>query len=730
MKPFRDERGFTTTSMVLSLLITLALVFSAAQVYRVNSASAEVQDVADAAALAAEGQVAEFLIIARFCDAVVLSLTLTGVTVTGLGIAALCTPPTAAASAELIEAGKSLLKARDEFADRAARVLDKLQEALPYLAAAGAANVARANNRDSSGASYLGIAVLVPAEGESLAFDGIDEARGLADDVGEQADEIREKARRAEEAAQEANRHKERAFAHDCGDNPAYCMYERASALAGMAGAENPLFESVDTWSFSIALGRAQAYYGRRAAIEAPADGSVDERARSALRARFYEYAARTVGEGYVRENADSFEASFPQLPANTSEMRSTALYTEAAYPITSVVVELESDDIEDGEGAAGAEAASEVEYVMHAWPGCPEVQEHGASATGSIADMESNGYPTCPVCGFTAASMGKVAAASTSISNGFEYHYRIVAEEAEGYERARREAKGPTDEVKQQAGSLLERLGEILKDAANKRLEAAPPGRYGAVAFVVNNGRTPAAGSLSSSFVSGGGSLGVRAAASAATLVDEGSDEGRNVINSALDGLRADGGAAVGVAGMVLDAWSWMLGAYASGQEFLYSAVEGGLDSLPLVGASGLGPWVGDKLRAVVEDAGLQPAQVGALKALIVNSGHVAARGGDGFAARYLHMKQQVIAHPLSSTGLFSSLLNDAEQQALDQIEGLGSSVQIASIELFGPSGPSLPVTVPLPGFALGYAASGVQGLFDRVRSVYADVTGVRVWE
>ena len=44
---FRDEHGFTTTSMVLSLLVTLSLLFATAQVYRVNSAAAEVQDVAD-----------------------------------------------------------------------------------------------------------------------------------------------------------------------------------------------------------------------------------------------------------------------------------------------------------------------------------------------------------------------------------------------------------------------------------------------------------------------------------------------------------------------------------------------------------------------------------------------------------------------------------------------------------------------------------------------------------
>ena len=67
--------------------------------------------------------------------------------------------------------------------------------------------------------------------------------------------------------------------------DPSYRMYERASALAGMSGSENPLFRSVDAWSFSVALKRAQAYYPRRLAVEVPADGSVEEQARSALRA-------------------------------------------------------------------------------------------------------------------------------------------------------------------------------------------------------------------------------------------------------------------------------------------------------------------------------------------------------------------------------------------------------------------------------------------------------------
>ena len=73
-----DKDGFSTLGMVVALLVTLSLLFSAARVYRVSSASADIQNVADAAALAAENEVAEFMIVVRVCDAVVLSLSLTG----------------------------------------------------------------------------------------------------------------------------------------------------------------------------------------------------------------------------------------------------------------------------------------------------------------------------------------------------------------------------------------------------------------------------------------------------------------------------------------------------------------------------------------------------------------------------------------------------------------------------------------------------------------------------
>ena len=702
----RDDNGMTTTGMVLALLITLSLVFTAAQVYRINSAAAEVQDVADATALAAENQVAEFMLVVRFCDAVVLTLSLTSAIVCSLGVAALCTPATAVLSEGLLSAGRHLIETRDAFAERAAIALNKLQEALPFFAAACAAGVATANSADSSGSDYVGIAVLVPSEGENIEAGTAEKAKQLLDDVDRQADDIRSKAREAEEASEEANRSKQRAFERDCGDNPAYCMYERAGHLAGLSGSENPLYENVDTWSFAVALDRAKAYYRQRLGMEVPDGPSYEDQARSALRTRFYRYVIDELKSAYVHESDDSFEARIPHVPTNTAQMRATSLYTDVAYPVTT---------------------ALSGKPVMHAWAGCPEASD--VVYLGSIQSLDIGDFETCPTCGFTVSSMGKVAAASSSIENGFEYHYEAVADEAEAYQKARKRADAPKAEVKHRVDDLFGKLLDVLKEAADKRIEASPPGRYGAIALVVNAGSTSSVGGFASGFASGG-TLGPRAAVSAATLVDEGSDEGRTAINSALDGLRDSGGAVVGAAGIVLDAWSWLLVAYSDGQGAVIGAVKQGLNALPLVGASGLGTWASDKLKSAIESVGLQPVKVGALKPALVNTRHVADKGEGQFASGYLSVKRIVVEHPLMSTDLFSSLLTDVERMALEQVEGMGDSLEIASIELVGEGGLSIPITIPIPEEVKSQGIGAIQGIFDRVRSFYIETTGVRVWE
>lgn len=281
-----DEDGMTTVGMVVSILLALSMIFSSAQVYRIQSVSSRVQSVADAGALAAGNVVAEFMVATRVCDSVVLSLSLTSLTSTGLGVVACCVPGGQGVGAKLLEAGVRVADARDSFSKTASEGLTRVQKALPFLAAASAASVAQGNG--SNGSDYTALALLVPDSAEDIRVPQEDaRATQAREDAIDQAEEVKELARRAEEAALRAQDAKQRAFDHDCGARPGWCMAERAETLAHMTGAQNPMYSSVDAWSFSVALRRAQAYYPARLAVERPDDGSVQAQAQSALRNAF-----------------------------------------------------------------------------------------------------------------------------------------------------------------------------------------------------------------------------------------------------------------------------------------------------------------------------------------------------------------------------------------------------------------------------------------------------------
>lgn len=701
---FHEEEGFSTVGMAVALLVTLSLIFSAAQVYRVNSVSADIQNVADAAALAAENEVAEFMVAVRVCDAVVLSLSLTGLTAYGLGVVALCVPPAASVGERLIELGGKIMDARDEFAEKAADGLNQMQKALPFLAAANAASVASANNA-SSGAEYLALAVLVPSEGEEIEIASADSVEDVELEIKDQSAELQSAAQAAEEAAQEAQETKQRAFLRDCGDNPSYCMYERAQSLSSISSADNPLFQSVDAWSFSVPLERARAYYASRLSEEKPEDSSVGECARSALRERFYRYAVIEMEKGYVHETEDSFDAYFPLLPKNTDEMRLTSLYTEKVYPVT-----------ED-----------EAVLVMHAWEGCPEAES--AVGFGSISDMETGSYATCPSCQFDAESMGKVAAASTSIENGFEYHYVAVTQAAREYQQARTLLDPCAVSAKEKASSLLDSCKQVLAQLGGQRIEAAPPGKYGVVVLAANLKAMDSSEGFENSFVRDGGVLGARAAVSAATLLPDSSEEGRTVISSLLDGFAEDGGSAVGAARVVLDCWSSLLGAYANGQEAIGEGVEKALNELPLVSASGLGTWAADVWRSCMEDVGLEPASLDSLKPVLVNTAHVASADEGAFSACFLRVKQGVLAGSGGSGDPFSLLAGVVEESDLESAASLSGSLEVAVVE-FPVGDVSIPIVIALPQFASGTADGFASGLTDALRHMQGWISGAKVWE
>ena len=102
--------------------------------------------------------------------------------------------------------------------------------------------------------------------------------------------------------------------------------------------------------------------------------------------------------------------------------MKQTTMYTNVSFPIS------------DGN-------------CMHAYSGCPGC--NGISGYGTLMMMEnSGGFVECPYCKFRASSLGSVASASTSINNGFEYHYKIVEEAARDYQKAKEEAEKAAAEI------------------------------------------------------------------------------------------------------------------------------------------------------------------------------------------------------------------------------------------------------------------------------------------
>lgn len=694
----RDEKGFTTAGMGIALLVSLSLLFSTAQIYRINAVSAEVQDVADAAALAAENQVGEFMVAVRLVDAVTLSLSLLGTASYGLGIVALCVPPVAQLGSQLVSAGDKIVDARNRFADRAATALNEFQQMLPFLAAASAASTAAANGA-SREVEYRALALLLPAEGEPIELDAAQAELDLGEAVEERKPILEEAAKKAEEAAQAANEAKERAFLRDCGDAPGYCMYERAAQLAGISDADNPLYQSCDAWSFAVALERARNYYRERLLAERPNGETAEERARSALRKRFYAYAIRQLRDAFVEEGSGTFRANFPRFPRNTDQMRGTDLYTEPVYPIT------------QEEGVP----------MMHAWDGCPNAGL--VNSYGSAKTMEEGRFPVCPVCGFSPTALGSVASASTSIDNGFEYHYDAVAQAAEDYEKAVREAAPLTAAAKAEADSLLSKVASAFESIAGRRIEARPPGCHGCIVLVVASG--DGGGAFESLFVRANNSLGPRAACSAATLLAD-KTEGASVIGNLLDGLSPES-VVGGAGGLVLDGWAALLDAYADGHDALMNAVESLLNEIPLMSATGLGSWAADSLRDGVAAVGLEPAKTAPLKAVLVSAVAVAREDGGSYAQRFLEAREAALRVSQGSSDVFSALAETVSRQVYDCLEE--QKVEIARIDI-PLTGISVPLVVALPPSVVEGASGLVEQAFESVRSLVGIPVGLRPWE
>ena len=678
-----SDGGFTSVGVVVTLLLVVALLFTTAQVRWMMSTSADIQFVADAGALAAQNVVAEYEVIARIADAVVLSLSLFGLTVFGIAIIVSCIPSGQEIGVKLMDFGREVFEARNSVAKQAANALDILQRAIPFLCVVNAAIVISSNHISANGEErYIGLAIPFPLTGEDTAFPDETKAQESDGELEQQNGKTAELSEEAQEAYDRMQAYKLEAYLADCGLAPEYCLYERAEWLAGLQGAQNPYFSSVDSWLFDYVVPRAQNYYKARLAAERPASSRLDEQVRSFARTRFYTYAVSEMARAYAVTSPDgTLNAYFPLLPRNNAELRQTTLYTEQVYPVTA-----------DG--------------IIHGSPTCQECVDTGIVGYGSVSQCENGVYKGCAICDFSINTIGRVASATTSINTGFEYHYRIIAEAAENYKEAARDYAANNNEVKDSAQKSLNVFKMALEVLKTPRINPMPPGRSGCIAIVIDPSIRQIPQAFSSSFVGSNSALGPRVAISAATMAEDAATQGNNIISSFLDGVKDNvssvpGSLALGLFDGILDIWGNALLAYGNGIESMARGLGDFLRSIPLVRSTPLASWAESALLEVFKTFGLQAVEMSAPKPVIVNSIHV-ARAADNAAGQALIIaKESYSSLPGSASGTIDSALVDG---LLGELENRGFALLDSEFTIFTisfgdiPGLPQIPINISLP--------------------------------
>lgn len=658
---FIEDGAYTTVTTAVSLLVVLALVFSAAAAVWSLSRAGDTQATADATALAGANVVSSYHTAATVVDASILSLGLTGLAVTGAGMVGLLVPGVNAAAGEAVDAGVRILRMRNEFATSASKGLKAVEEGLPYLVAANATRICAAQGTDRM--RFAGTAVAVPWEsasefpalaGDQIPVDGLERA----------ADDLDEVARELARASEESEADKRRAWIADCG-REGMNMQERAGRLSGISAAENPDFASSVTWNPAVGLDRARAYYRWRRDHDAPDGSGVEARADAAARHAFYRFACEELERAYIREGSGEIEAELPLLPRNTAEVRGSRLYTEEVWPST--------------QEPAGP--------TLHFDVSCPGARGPGGSPL-PLSAIDAGSARICSVCEFNVGDVGRAPAASTNIDNGFEYHLREFTEALGDYVASRNREL----ELEQRAQGQAEAAGNSFEDAlaaiAGKRPRIAPPGRKGCVALVVA-GEVGAPDGLDSSF-NEVNALPARGAISAAVLARDPATKENNVLGSFFSTLEErSGSSVVGVVGDVMDLWGDLLVSYGDLADGIDSVMAGLFRGFDLLGAGPVARWLGDRVRGVMTGIGLEPIDLSYRKPVLADSARVIAQSDLMGLAEAQGLLRSM---PLGTTDPGALL------EALGyEIRGRIAAAEFTIAEIPLPGGGSIPLTIRL---------------------------------
>lgn len=671
---FIEDGAYTTLSSAVVILVVLTLLFSSTAAIWSMSRAGDTQVAADSGALAGANVVASYHTAATVVDASILSLGLAGFATIGTGLVAILIPGAELAAGDMVDTGIEIIKTRNKFAKSASKGLQKIETALPYLVAARATQAVSA--QDTEGATYTGTALAVPRTSESdfVALEGseisTDVIKDTSKDLERAADEL-------QKASEETAKAKERAWLADCGgSDPASvgscsCMWERARSLAKLSDIENPHYASSVTWEPQVALDRAKAYYRLRLANEAPQGSSVETKAESAARKAFYTYASAEVNRAYITEDGDRTTSYIPLLPRNTDEVRATELYTDAAWPTST----------NDGK------------TYLHYGTSCPNYKKGTPGGLASVAAYD--GQDKCNRCHFGVSSLGAVAAPSTSIENGFEYHFDRFKDALKKYVECRNkelELMRQTEDEADRAGNAFD---EAIKALSGERPRIAPPGRNGVVALAVS-GAISSPDELNSSFNTTV-RLGDRGAISAAVLAPDDATAQNNVLSRFFSTLEERSGGVVGVLDGVMDVWGRLLVGYGdiqgSADELMDEMIDG------LGGGSGalssIASWLGDTVSASVAALGLEPCDLRLRKPVLTDTANVIKSPGSDITG-LSNAQDKLRSIPLGVTDP-KALCEALEYQVERTISG--TVFTLAEIPL--PGGGSIPLTVDVATLA-----------------------------
>lgn len=665
---FIEDGAYTTLSSAVVILVVLTLLFSSTAAIWSMSRAGDTQVAADSGALAGANVVSSYHTAATVVDASILSLGLAGFATIGTGLVAILIPGAEPVAGNMVDTGIEIIKTRNKFAKSASEGLQKIETALPYLIAARATQAVSAQDTDS--VTYTGTALAVPRTSESD-FAALKGSEISTDTIESTSKDLDYAAKELKKASEKTSKAKERAWLADCGGSDrgavgsCSCMWERAKSLAKLSDIENQHYASSVTWEPQVALDRAKAYYRLRLANEAPQGSSVEMKAESAARKAFYTYASTEVNRAYVTEGGDEVTSYIPLLPRNTDEVRATELYSDTAWPTSAI----------DGK------------MYLHYGTSCPNYKKGAPGGLASVADYD--GQDRCNRCHFGVSSLGAVAAPSTSIENGFEYHFDRFKDALEDYVECRNkelELMRQTEDEADRAGNAFD---EAIRALSGERPRIAPPGRNGVVAFAVS-GDITSPDQLNSSFNTAV-RLGDRGAISAAVLAPDEATAQNNVFSRFFSTLKERSGGVADVLDGVMDVWGRLLVGYGdiqgSADELMDEMIKG------LGGSSGalgsIASWLGDTVSASMAALGLEPCDLRLRKPVLTDSANVIKSPGSDIDV-LSQAQDKLRSIPLGVTDP-KALCEALEYQVERTISG--TVFTLAEIPL--PGGGSIPLTV-----------------------------------